>query len=482
MPVVVSVCAIALCFPGSFGRAQGIVLKGQILDGVAGMERISSKEKEWKVPLKSEDVRLELVGGAAGKGGATSWTVKTDKDGLFSQQTNLSSFPEGSRLVASVPRRGWYSASHVPDRGELKIHVYPTTDDPVDTVQYRVFLIHDVVEREGVKSVRVRLRARLINLSGFLYVGERGPSKWREILRVPIPRNARLTENVGSVPGTRWKRSSDGRSLIIDEPVPGYPDLLLSSEDPLRRWRDWEIEYLLAPSQYLSLYYSFPAKIHRFEIYALQKKMKVTTSDPSKLVFFRQSVKDPLGDSANVFDCFVPSPGAQLEAGQRFPVIIEVDNRLIDQVDRGAVQWHGAFVLLAIFVILVGLLFGPRRPPGEVALAGLSSEEILDRIAELDVRFERGKIKEAEYRRYRGALLEIAAEELEGGAEAPRLEPTAGKAAPTRDGAVLPPEVKKLVARIQELEKGDFSRPEAIQERAHLLEALYKLLRQGPST
>ena len=85
-----------------------------------------------------------------------------------------------------------------------------------------------------------------------------------------------------------------------------------------------------------------------------------------------------------------------------------------------------------------------------------------------------GKVKEKEYRHYREALVNLAAEEMsDDGGE---------KQAPATTGhvAVLSPEARDLVRRIDELDAKSRSDANAIAERAHLLEALAKALpREG---
>ena len=108
----------------------------------------------------------------------------------------------------------------------------------------------------------------------------------------------------------------------------------------------------------------------------------------------------------------------------------------------------------------------------------LSGEEVLDRIVDLDRRFEARKIREADYRRYREALVELAAEEIVG------AEPASGeeRVSPESDrttaltAAVLPKEARAILRRLDELEEKSASDPQVITERAHLLEALAKTL------
>ena len=124
---------------------------------------------------------------------------------------------------------------------------------------------------------------------------------------------------------------------------------------------------------------------------------------------------------------------------------------------------------MVVLAVLLGLSLGPRGPSPDALLESLSGEQILDRIAELDARFERKEIGQEEYRRYREPLVELALEEIgEEGQKEAALRP-----------ALLPSSAREILRRIGEMEQNGTASPERISERAHLLEALAKeLLRE----
>ena len=75
----------------------------------------------------------------------------------------------------------------------------------------------------------------------------------REVYRLPIPAGAILGENRGVAPGTKWKRSSDGKYLVIDEPVIGLADLVAVRHQP--GTRGWMVEYLVPASNLFLMSY-----------------------------------------------------------------------------------------------------------------------------------------------------------------------------------------------------------------------------------
>jgi hypothetical protein len=102
-----------------------------------------------------------------------------------------------------------------------------------------------------------------------------------------------------------------------------------------------------------------------------------------------------------------------------------------------------------------------------VLLEGLSGEEVLDRIAQLDARFAAGKIKERDYRKLREPLIELAAEELS--------QPSA--AGPAGDGALaINAAARDILRRLDDMDRAGVPDASQIAQRALLLEALAKSL------
>jgi hypothetical protein len=170
-------------------------------------------------------------------------------------------------------------------------------------------------------------------------------------------------------------------------------------------------------------------------------------------------IQDPFTGEERQFEIIFSNEGIQ--GGETLRLALTVDNAAVGQVSERAVKLVGGFLLLLLLAAIVGIVFGPRSRPGDVAAEEEGIEEILDRIADLDRRLKGGRMKEAEHRKLRGPLVELALGKL------PREAPAA--AAP----GGLPAAVTQILARIDALDPQD---PAAIAERAHLLEALARTL------
>ena len=265
----------------------------------------------------------------------------------------------------------------------------------------------------------------------------------------------------------RWRRSESGDAMIIDEPIPGFPDLIAD----MNASKSWYLEYLVEPSQLFTLTYDFNIRSldpqrGGFRVY-LPDSIKIE----GKLFQSAGRVdRDPVTREQKHYSVFAPRQLVQ--AGQSRMLPLSIENGAIGQISRKALFWHGGTLLVCLVATLLGSALGLfrflRRPPSEAVLDGLTTEEVLDRIADLDARHKRGEISEADYERYRAPLVEIAAEELEAA-----VAPVAGA---TQDTSALAPEARDLVDRIGELDASGAGTPADIQTRAHMLEALYKAL------
>ena len=159
-------------------------------------------------------------------------------------------------------------------------------------------------------------------------------------------------------------------------------------------------------------------------------------------------------------------------------VPVQISDAARGVISRKALFWHGGTIFIGITAVLFGLLLSRKGPPAEVILDGLSSEEVLDRIAELDKRYERNEISKADYDRYRESLVTIAAEEISGETSAAReADGAAASAAPPPQPA-FGPRTREMLREIHDLDETDLPSAEQIQQRAHLLEALYKSLKK----
>jgi hypothetical protein len=182
--------------------------------------------------------------------------------------------------------------------------------------------------------------------------------------------------------------------------------------------------------------------------------------------------RDPLTGASGAFDVAFSKEG--INAGGGIPLNLTIDNAAIGQaISLRALWWVGGFVLVVLIALTLGLALGPKGPPPQALFESLGGEEVLDLIADLDGRFARGEIRERDYNRYREPLVELAAEE--GADFQPGGAVGAGKAPALSSG------VKKILARIAEIEEQGLDDPARIAERAHLLEALARELRSKAS-
>jgi hypothetical protein len=143
----------------------------------------------------------------------------------------------------------------------------------------------------------------------------------------------------------------------------------------------------------------------------------------------------------------------------------------IGEMSEDALFWHGGTIAVILLGILAGIALGRSRAPA-ISLEGLtgsqSSPGILDQIASIDALRASGGIAEGKYQRQRDVLVELAAGELESG------KAGSESGAPA---AIFSTNTRKVLARIAELDEKTEAGIEDVQERAHLLESLYKSLR-----
>ena len=458
--------------------AETVVLKGQILDANASAEAFRSgpgvaRGFEWFVPLADQPFEVALL--PAPSGGVSTWSVQSDGAGNFELDTGLTSLPPEARLVATCERgkRHLFSPSFLPQAKGVTLFLYETTD-AADAVNCDMWVVHDLVDRGEEKLFRVRVVVSFTNTSNHLYVGSKRPGDpWRHIFRLPVPQGATILENSGPFAGVLWRPSADGRSMVIDEPLPGFSDLAVGLKEERRRY--WSLEYVVPAHRSMSATYAFPVTCSRLAVYGAKDEVKVVPT--SELATPVAVPKDPITSAAKPFNAYglktdKEGRGVPLEAGSSLVVALELNAASLGVVSLRALKWHAGFVLVCLVAMLLGMILSPRKPPEEAVLAGLSRDQLLDRIAQLDVRFKARKIKETEYRRYREALVGIAAEDLQAASEASGQ--AAPAAAPTASGSS--PNVEGLITRIRELDGDGAVTPQAVQERAHLLEALYKVL------
>ena len=451
-----------------------LVIEGTLFDGPASTEKLRSGglgSSNWKVPVSGREIEIR----ALKHGGKNSWKTTTNPQGAFRIETKLQNAAEGAPFVAIVNSDGrqWYSRSFGGTPGEkIEIFAYPASANP-SLVRPITRLAH-TLEKEGkLYYLKVQCEVEFWNRDATIYIGEKNKSGGREVYRLPIPAGAFITRNEGISPGTRWKKSADGRFLIIDEPVSGLADLMATRSRA--GIKGWFVEYRIPATDLFIMNYpqSLPPMTRAegqigFLVYVEKDDMKIDPSN-SKL----QKVSDPV--DKNPFD---ETPGSydvyglvsKIDRMDPIRVPIEISDVAVGQVSKKALLWHGGTIAVILLAILGGLAMGRSRGAsnavGETMADG--NLDALDKIARLDYLNSAGEIHEKEYRRRREVLVEIAAGEIEQeSADKGGGDPVQAVSSSTRD----------LLGRLQELDSQTGGGVEEAQERAHLLESLYKSLR-----
>ncbi|MBI4604769.1 MAG: hypothetical protein HY721_22635 [Planctomycetes bacterium] len=464
--------AAAVALSASRDLAAGPVLKGRVFDGEASSRAVVEARRHGqtydpalKTAFAGKEVTVDLLDPAGGGKAARSWTATTDESGAFSVDTGLGQWPEKALLVARADLGGLRGHSVYLRASEESqdVHLYPATENAARVSVERIAVAYDIEKPGGTPSLRVRVRVSFGNWGGDLYVGKRSVGAHREVWRVPFPQGAAITANTGPYPGLPgWSLSADGRWLVIDTPIPGILDF--------DRQGPFEVHYLVPPRQRFIQTYKIPvdADGQRFTAWCQHGEMKLTSEALQSSD--THGYPDPFTQQEDrKYDVLFRSE--PLPAGETVALVLTTDNVAIGQpVSLGALKWVGGFILVCVLAMLAGLALGPKGPPPEAVLGSLSGEEVLDRIADLDARFGRGKISERDYHRFREPLLELAAEELHAAAGAPP------GTVPAAAGG-LPKGARDILRRIDEIERDGITDPARIAERAHLLEALLRALR-----
>ncbi len=516
LAVALLVVVASLSASHAFAQPGASEIRGRLLDGAASSgnirpEVLRDPAAKWQIPLAAQKVEFRALGGSNG-----SWVVESDGDGRFTFDPVASGVPDDVTCAAfaEVGGRRLYSPSFDPRAADPRIFLYPVGADPTG-VQTVTTVVHTIEKRKSPNSemqrwLKVAIRVELWNWGRDLFIGAK-KAGGREILRVPLPPGARVEKNTGFVEGTRGRYSPDGRFLIWDEPVPGLADLVEGRRAGVSR-SVWDIEYLVRPTPLYTLEYPLdlaPAERQRgvelggFRVYAVHDDMKISDTevgdqqrgedgprssmkiDATHLELAREVTEHPLDGTSAHLDVYVPrGPSLVAADGLRRPVLVpvQISDSARGAISRKALFWHGGTVFIGITAIFLGLLFGRKRLPAEAVLDGLTSEQILDRIADLDERHERREISDSDYRRYRESLVTIAAEEISGESERPEgpvINPVVE--ATSARGPSLGERTYEVLREIDELDQADLPSGELVRRRAHLLEALYKSTRKDLS-
>lgn len=464
------------CFPASALQA-GVELKGKAFDGeessrvlLDAMRRGQTYNEGLKSPLKGQELLVDLFEAQAdGTVPATarkSWKVTTGEDGSFQLDSGLDRWPESGLITARTVLNGTklYTSFLKPSTDVASLHLYPSTENSSE-LSINVKVVYDVYDTAAGKMLRVRCGARVRNQGGLLYVGRRAGTGYREIWRLPLPRDAEILVNTGPIPGAPgWKISNDRTIAVVDTPIPGVCDFQQNEEF-------FELHYTIPARQ--RLFQSFPVPVslepRALTVWCSHDTMRLSSEALDKTS--SGAFQDPFTGEQRSLD--VVYSGEHLHAGSMAAVELRVDNVAIGQaVNVGALKWVGGFVLVCILAVLLGLAFGPRGPTADQIIDHLPGEDVLDRLAQLDLRKARGEISDADHRKLREPLLALAAEELAGGA------PAAVARGPGAEPSV-PESVRPLLKRIEEIEREGIADPARLTERIQLLEALARALREG---
>jgi hypothetical protein len=454
--------------------AAGVVFRGRAMDAAASVAKFSHDREDFHVPFAGKEVTVDLVPPTGAPEAVRSWKAMTDADGNFTVDTGLEAVGEGARFVVRAEAGGgrlfspFYGESEAPQR----VSLYAITEDP-QSLKARLEVNYSV-ERAGAASgeaprLHVQVILHVINSGERMYVGRPGRGGWREVWRLPLPEGAKIVRQSSPDPASPgWRASDDGRWLLLDTPIAGILDLERQGVSMAREEKQegWEVVYTIPGSQTLVQAYplAFPLEKGGFVAWCLHGDQSLESSQLAG----RQSEArdDPVSGRHREFDvAFSTRPLPD----ETVVLALTTDNLPLDQVSRSALFWVGGFVLVLVLAMLLGLAFGRRGPAPETLLASLSGEEVLDRIADLDRRFEAKRISEPDYRRYREALVELAAEELDGGG-------TKAAAAAPGGRLDLPGTARRIVERIEAIDASGNAEPAAIAERTQLLDALFREL------
>ena len=230
----------------------GLVIEGTLYDGPISTSKLRVEglaSSTWKAPIAASSAELRLLKPGLEK----SWPLTPGPQGAFRIETNL---PETSigPFVATVKvgDREYFTGSFGVSPGEKpEIFAYPAGEDH-SRVRTITKLVHTIVREKGLFYLKVQCLVEFWNGGDSLYIGSLRNGA-REVYRLPIPAGAIIDENRGVAPGTKWKMSSDGKHLVIDEPVVGLADLVAVRHQP--GTRGWRVEYRVPASNLFLMSY-----------------------------------------------------------------------------------------------------------------------------------------------------------------------------------------------------------------------------------
>jgi hypothetical protein len=449
------------------------LIEGRLFDGPASTAKIRVEgfgSSTWKVPLADVSVEVQAVG--AGEAGA--WTATTSKDGGFSVETGTSKALLYVARAAAGGRELFTGSFAAKASGAIELFAYPISDNS-ERVRSTTKIYHTVQKVSGAYLLKVQLQIELVNGSDTLYVGKKLQDGTSEVFRIPLPAGARLITNKGPVPGMKMRISRDGKFLVIDEPLVGLADLAASQQ--LGNIRGWSVEYTIPASDLFTMVYPQPltpmgraeGRPPGFLVYVQEGEMQIdpVLSPLQKLTTLKEG---PLGGVPRSFDVYAISADSRHTPGNPVSVPVDISDVAVGEVSEKALFWHGGTLSIILLSILAGLALN-RKKGHSISIDGSAGGDlysVLDQIAGLDELSASGSITPETYNAQRAVLVELAAGELE---QSPSPEASAVPA------PAIPSAACGLISRIAELDAEPEATVETTQERAHLLESLYKSLR-----
>ncbi len=452
--------------------AGPVTLKGRLLDGttmarsyrvpqnVPGHDHpVNPLSSMARIPLTGQKFEIHMI---AGPNRGKRWEGTADADGGFSIDLGVR-VPPGPCLVAVAQGpKALYSPAVAWAPGPVEFRCYRTTESD-QFVQGGVEIQHALVKDPSGSRMDLEVGFRLLvrNLGAEMYVGRpysqkpgERTSAPREVFRVPVPKEAEFLPSVSSK-GTWTEFPGEGRWrwLVLDSPIPPFLE-------EAQAVAVWDFRYRMPARQ--SMVTVFPIALSLIQFGA--------AGGSEDLVLSLKKIIPPAPPDEHLTDVL-----SDVEAGSKVALEVRIDNALLGQPNFGSLLILGGFFLAAALAVAIGLLLGRKGPPLEALLREASGDEVVARIAQLDMKNERGEVSKKEYQEIRAKLLSMArymVGELASGGVAGGEPPAAGPAA----GAVLPRAAQDLLARLRSLESEGPLDAGRIHERAVLLEELARTL------
>lgn len=217
-----------------------LVIEGVLYDGPASTAKLRVEglsSSTWKTPVAQANARIRLLE----PGAERAWPLSTNAQGAFRIETDLPETTAGPFVVAvTLGDREYFTGSFGATPGKkIEVFAYPPGEDK-SRVRTITKLVHTIEQSGNIYHLKVQCMVEFWNGGDSLFVGPR-KDEGREVYRLPIPAGAVITKNEGMAPGTKWKKTSDGKFLVIDEPVMGLADLVAVRHEP--GTRGWLVEY-----------------------------------------------------------------------------------------------------------------------------------------------------------------------------------------------------------------------------------------------